>query len=94
MQILNYQEQPPTGSVAAIFSLYIEGFGMTFHKMKLIRTKKGALMVVFPSFSNPKDDGTKTWHSLVELSENRKTEFNKKVMEALNPFLKGPDFVV
>jgi hypothetical protein len=94
MEILNYCEQPSNGSIAAIFSLTIPALGMTFHKVKLIRTKKGGLMIAFPSYSEEQADGTKKWLSLIELSDARKTEFNKKVMEALNPFLRGPDFVV
>lgn len=93
MEILNYSEQSPTGNTVAIFSLAIPAFGMTFHKLRLVRTKKGGLMVFFPSYGEPKEDGTKAWHSYVDLSENRRHDFNKKVMEALQPFLRGNDFI-
>lgn len=92
MEILNYFEQSALGPVVAIFSVTIPAMGMTFHQIKLIRTKKGGLMVAMPQYSKPQEDGTKTWHTYVELSETRRQEFNKKVMEAIKPFLSGDDF--
>lgn len=93
MEILNYDELPPTGNAVATFSLRIPALGMTFHKLRLIRMKKGGLMFFFPSYSETKDDGSKTWHPYTEVDGGRKDELHKKVMALLNPFLRGNDFV-
>jgi hypothetical protein len=88
MEILNYDEQPPGGSCLAIFSVYIPPFRLTIHKVRLIRTKKGALILGLPSYAIPQPDGSKKWHSYIEFSAEKAKEFNEKVMEALQTFIK------
>lgn len=91
MEILNYDEQPPGGSSIAVFSVRLPQAGMTFHKIKLIRSKKGNLFLSLPSYgeSDPNDPfGKKTYHPYVEMTLDRKTDFQKKVLEALEPFLR------
>lgn len=91
MEILNYREQSPTGNVVAIFDLTIPALGMTFRNWKLLRSKNGHLFPVSPSFSYEDEQGQKKWASLIEVSEKRKSDFNKAVLEALQPYLRGND---
>lgn len=87
MEIQNYDQQPPGGPCLGIFSVYIAPYRMTIHKVRLIRTKKGALILGLPSYAIPQDDGSKKWHSYIEFSAEKAKEFNEKVLEALKPFM-------
>ena len=92
MEILNYREQPPSGSVVAIFDLTVPALGMIFRNWKLLRSKNGHLFPASPSFSYEDEQGQKKWSPLIEVNEKRKADFNKAVLEALQPFLRGNDF--
>jgi hypothetical protein len=89
MEILNYEECSG-GSTLATFSIYWgPQFGMTFHKWKLIQTKSGSLFVAAPSFSKDTDlMGKKEWFPFIEFSKEKGTDFQKKVLELLQPFLR------
>lgn len=90
MEILNYDEQPPTGNVVAIFSVRLPAAAMTFHKIKLIRSKKGNLFISLPSYAvdSMSEFGKKEYHPYVEMDEERKKEFQNKVLEAIKPFVR------
>ncbi len=88
MQILNYCEQPPTGNIVAIFSVDLPAAGMTFHKLKLIKSKTGKMFISFPSWMEQDDMEKKSFFPYVEMTNERKIEFEKKVMEALEGFLR------
>ena len=88
MDIENYQEQARGMPTIAIFDLYLPKIHLRIHHMKLIRTKKGHLMLSLPSFSVDNADGTKKWTPYIEWSPEKAKEFNVKVMEALKPFLR------
>lgn len=90
MEVINYFEQSPTGNVVAIFDFTVPALGMVFRNWKLLRGKNGKLFTASPSFSK-EINGEKKWNALFEVGENRRKEFNKALMEALNPFLRPSD---
>lgn len=87
MEVLNYQPQLPGKSTIALFSVYIQSFRLTLHKLRLIRTKKGHLLVSLPAYSVDQPDGTKKWLPYIEFSAEKNKEFLEKVFEALKPFV-------
>lgn len=91
MEIQNYDEQPPTGPVVAIFDFTIPALGFTCRRWKLMRSKKGGLFIVSPSFSKEGSNGEKVWHKYVEVSEKRSKDFQRAVLDALKPFVKASD---
>lgn len=92
MEILNYREKSASGNIVAIFDLTIPALGMTFRNWKVLRTKNGGMFPVSPSYSYEGENGEKKWGSLIEVNEKRKADFNKAVMDAIQPFLRGNDF--
>lgn len=92
MEILNYDEKNASSSVLAEFSIYWgPQYGMTFHKWKLIRSKRGDLFVTGPSYSTEVMDGfvpKKEWHQMIEFSKEKNSAFQKKVLELLEPFMR------
>ena len=86
MEILNYCEQPPTGNIVAIFSVDLPAAGMTFHKIKLIKSKTGKKFLSFPSWMQEDDMGKKTFFPYIEMTDERKMDFEKKVMAELENY--------
>lgn len=64
------------------------GEKVTFHRLKLMRSKKGHLYISYPCFKENKDDPASKWIPFVEMSLERKKEFEKKLREALEPYLR------
>lgn len=89
MKIENYSEINEK-NVVAEFSVYLEGFGMTIHKFKVLRNGKGGWYFSYPQYSlpNPDDHMKRSWHSYIDLLPERKKEFEKKVNEALKVFVR------
>jgi hypothetical protein len=85
MEIGNYRELNQ-GAVVAEFSAL--GNGIYFHRMKLMRSRKGHLFLTYPSYRESKDDPNSKWIPFVEMSAEKKADFEKKVFEALKPFVK------
>lgn len=83
MQIENYREQPPGGSVKAIFDLYLPVMKCTFRNLKLVQSKKGTCFVSFPAFSKELPDGKKEFVPYIEFEKERGSDFNRKVLELL-----------
>lgn len=83
--IENYREQPLTGSVIAIFDVYLPKIQCTYRNLKLIRGKSG-YFVTFPAFAHEQPDGKKTYTPYVEYSKERQAEFFRLVGDALEPF--------
>lgn len=90
MEIQNYDEQPATGPVVAIFDFTIPALGFTCRRWKLMRSKKGGLFITSPSFSKEGSNGEKVWSKYVEVSENRSRDFQRAVLDALKPYVKDP----
>lgn len=88
MQILNFVDMLPGGSVLSEFSIsFYPQKKVIYHKWKLMRSKKGALFISGPSFSVVEDDGTKSWHPMIEMEKEEKEDFQKKVLALLQPFI-------
>ena len=87
MKILNFQDVIGNPSVVCEFDVYLDA-GITFHRCKLICTKKGAKYVSLPNYCIKSDDGTKKFYPYISFSENKGKEFQTKVMQELEPFLK------
>ena len=87
IEIQNYDEQPPTGNVVAVFSAYAPSAKITFHKLKLIRSKKGHSFVAMPSYMFTDSGGNKKFFPYVEMSKEVKEQFDKDVLKALEPFV-------
>jgi hypothetical protein len=88
MEIQNYEEQGKGGPVVATFDFTIPALGFTCRRWKLMKSKKGGLFVVSPSFAKEDSSGDKTWHKYVEVSEKRSRDFQRAVLDALKPFTK------
>jgi hypothetical protein len=87
MEISNYAEQPKGGSIIAIFSVYIPQIPLTIHKVKLVRTKKGSLIVGLPSYAVEQRDGTKKWEPYFEFGENQRKVFSDTVLELIKTYM-------
>lgn len=91
MKIENYRELPPGGYAVAMFDVYLDGIQLTLRNLKLCLSKKGHHFVGYPSFGVENDPGSpKTWVQYFEFSKEKKIEFDKKIMEELGPYVKGP----
>lgn len=88
MEILNYEEQSPHSPVIGVFSVRLPAAKMIFHRLKLIRSKKGNLFVSFPAFSTNDEFGEKKYTPFIEMDKDKSAEFQTKVLEALKPFLR------
>lgn len=87
MEILNWKDGTLTSNVVGIFDIYLgPKWGMTFKNFRLIRTKKGSLILGFPSYSIDNEPGKKTWIPYIDLSPEKKEAFTKEVMELVKPF--------
>ena len=90
IRIENYREQPPTGSIVAIFDIYIPETTEIKRNLKLVRSKNGSHFISFPSFSvEDEHTGEKRWYSFYEYGEFRQKQFTKKILEELSSFVKG-----
>lgn len=88
MEIQNYDQQHTPGPVVAIFDFTIPALGFTCRRWKLMKSKKGGLFVVSPSFSKESTNGEKTWYKYVEVSEARSRDFQRAILDSLRPFTK------
>jgi hypothetical protein len=61
---------------------------MTFKKWRLRQSKKGNYWVQGPSYSVENEKGEKDWLPYIEFSPEKKKDFERKVIEALKPFLR------
>lgn len=85
IEIENYREQSPQGSVQAMFDIYLPKMQLRFRNYRLIRTKKGAKFISSPSFKQ-EEDGKDAYIPYIEFSKERNDEFVKQVMEQLKNF--------
>jgi hypothetical protein len=85
IEIENYREQSPQGSVVAIFDIYLPKMQLRFRNYRLIRTKKGAKFISAPSFKH-EEGGKESYVPYIEFSKDRTEEFVKQVMEQLKVF--------
>lgn len=85
MEIENYREQSPNGSVQAIFDIYLPKMQLRFRNFRLIRTKKGARFINAPAFKE-EVNGKEVYTPLVEFSKERQEEFNRQVLDILKDF--------
>jgi hypothetical protein len=88
LEIENYKENSSSASTLAEFSVYIAPYRLRFHRLRLIKTKSGKLIIGLPSYGVDQPDGQKKWHPYIEWSQEKGKEFHAKVMEALTPFMK------
>lgn len=90
MKIENYREANPSEKHIAEFSVYLDGLGMTIHKFKVLRNKKGGWYLGYPNYSvpNPDDPMKRSWHPYFDLLPERKKEFEGKVMEMLKEYVR------
>lgn len=89
MQIIDYQPTLPGQYHKAEFSIYFPAWGMTFRRWKLVMSRQGNYFVTSPAFSTEQDDGKRQWHSYIEFSSEKKKDFDRKILEALKPFLEN-----
>ena len=89
MEIHDWEDGPQPGNLVGTFTVYIPALGLSLHKTKAVRTKKGGIFIAFPSFCKEDNIGQKTWHPYISFSEQRAKEFQKACLEAIEPFL-GP----
>ncbi len=83
MEILNYKDVPGNPSIKGEFDLYMPTSNMTFHKLKVIETKKGATFIGMPTWCEKLDDGTKKYHPYISFSKQKSESFQKAVIDKL-----------
>ena len=88
MEILNFQAQNDGTSCAGTFSVHLPNMKITLHKLRLIKTKSGNMIIGIPSYGVDQGDGKKKWMPYIEFGSDKSKEFNEKVLEALKPFIK------
>lgn len=82
-EILNYKDVMGNPSIIGEFDLYMPTSNMTFHKLKVIRTKKGATFIGLPTWCEKLDDGTKKYHPYISFSQQKSEAFQKMVIDKL-----------
>lgn len=87
MEISNWRTGEAGKSIIGEFTLRIPALGMTIHEMKAFRSKKGHLYVKFPSKGKKDAMGETIWKDIVEIDQSRSAEFQKKCLEAIEPFV-------
>ncbi len=87
MQILNFKDVIGKPNVLGEFDVYFPEKGATFHMLKIVRTKKGGLMINFPAKCEKTEDGKYIFHPYITLAKHKFEEFQKQVIELLKPFL-------
>lgn len=87
MEIHNWEEGPRTSNIAGMFTVYIPALGLSLHKLKAIRTKKGGIFIAYPSYATKDAEDKKTWHPYISFSDQRSRDFQKTCIEAIRPFL-------
>lgn len=90
MQIKNFKKALNHENYVAEFSIEIPQWNMTFHKFKVRSSKQGHMFISGPSFSEEVVGGEKKWCNFVEFSKEKKFDFDKKVMELIEPLLAQP----
>lgn len=86
MEILNYHEQPPGGSLIAVFSVQTQW--ATFHRIKLFRTRNGGFTIGLPSYAEENREGKTIWHPYVEFSQEKEREFKKGILDIVKAMVK------
>lgn len=87
MEIHNWEDGPQGGNIFGVFTVYIPALGLSLHKVKAVKTKKGGVFIAFPSFSKEDNLGQKTWYPYFSFSEARSKDFQIACLEAIEPFL-------
>lgn len=91
MEIENYRAG--LENVIAIFDVYCgPNSTVRYRNLKLLKSKTGKTFIAYPSFGTDQPDGKKTWTPYISFSKEKQEEFEKKVMEALKPFLAQESF--
>ncbi len=91
MEIVDYKDALPGEKHIGEFSIYFHTWGMTFKRWKVRRAAKGHLYVSGPAFGVEQDDGQKKFYPYIEFSKEKKADFERKVLELLQPFIE-PQF--
>lgn len=85
MEILNWQDG--LDKVVGTFDIYLGSqWGITYKRWRLIRGKKGHFLSA-PSYGVDDGNGKKKWFPYIEMSPEKKHNFETKVMELVKPFL-------
>jgi len=87
MEILNYDEQPAGGSIAALFDIYIPAMDITLHRWKAIRDKKNGGFFFGPPSGYKEEQGKKSYPPYVTIGEKRRSDFMKALHDLLRPLL-------
>jgi len=89
MEIHNWQTGE--GSILGTFTVYVPALGLSLHKLKAIRSKKGSVFIAFPSYSEEIGPGEKKWSPYISFSEQRSQEFQKKCLELIQDYIQLVD---
>lgn len=85
--IEEFKQQNASSNIVAIFDVYLPKLMCRYRNIKLIKGKKGHF-VAFPSFCTTDEfTGEKKFTPIIEYDKERQMELNKKIMEALKPFV-------
>lgn len=91
MEIQNYHSGAQGDKVLATFDIYFpKPWCMTWKKWKVLRGKNGSF-IVGPSYGEEDGNGGKRFFQYIQLSSEKKTEFEKQLRELLKPFNDGKD---
>lgn len=84
--IQNYCDVIGKPNTVCTFDVYFPAWQMTIHTMKLMRSKKGGLFLVYPARCEKQEDGTFKFYPYLSFSKDRDADFQKKVLELLKEF--------
>ena len=85
MKIENVEQLSLGGNTVATFSAYFEDMQFTIHKIKLIRTKKGGLIISLPSYYSGVNL-QKSWAPYIEFSLEKGKQFYQDAFQQLKEF--------
>ncbi len=87
MEIHEWETGGRTPTTIGTFTVYLSSIGLSIFGVKAIRTKKGGIFISLPSWYEKDDEGGGVWKPHASFSEQRSQEFQKKCLEAIEPFL-------
>jgi hypothetical protein len=87
MEIHHWEDAPAGGSIIGTFTVYLPALGLSIHRVKAMRSKKGYTFIAFPSYSKEDEYGQKKWFPYISLSEQRSKDFNKECLRLIQPFM-------
>ena len=89
MNIENYREGPQKDNDKSIATFDVEHKGSRYIDLRVLISKSGKYYIAYPSKKRVGHDGQDSWIRYYDWGKERNIEFDKMVLEALEPYLSG-----